>query len=304
MSEADMLVIKVPGSSANLGPGFDSLGLALNIYLTLEVEQSDRWEVIPLSKELEMFPSDETNFICKTAINIAALYEYDHPPCRIHMKSEIPLARGLGSSAAAIVTAIELANAVCDLQLTDHEKLELAAQLEGHPDNVGASLYGGLVIGCQQEKEVELVTVSDLDLDLVAVIPKEELLTKTARGVLPSELPYSEAVEAGAISNVLVAALLTKNWGLAGKMMGNDMYHQPYRKKLMPHIDPIEREAYEHGAFGVAISGAGPTILCYCEPGKGKALSNHLRKALPNMDVKQLEVDVNGSVVKQQVVRN
>lgn len=297
MSGGDMLIIQVPGSSANLGPGFDSIGLALNLYLRLEVEESDTWEVVMGSPELEVFPKDETNYVIKIAIQTATKYNQTLPSCRIKMTSDIPLARGLGSSAAAIIAGIELANSLCDLGLSNDEKFKIASEIEGHPDNVGASLFGGLVIGSQQDDEVHAVVYRDLDFDVIAVVPKEELLTKDSRNVLPHELSFSEAVKAGAISNVLVAALLRGDYSLAGQMMKKDLYHQPYRRKLVPHMQAIEERAYSAGAFGVALSGAGPTILCCCEKGQGKGLLEQLRSQNGAMTYLQLEIDRKGSHV-------
>ena len=297
MSEGEMLIIKVPGSSANLGPGFDSLGLALNVYLTLQVEKAEKWRIIPLTEQLSAFPEDEKNFIFQIAIETAAKYGSILPGCIIRMSSDIPLARGMGSSAAAIVAGIELADSLCQLQLTRQEKLELATRIEGHPDNVGASIFGGLVIGCQLEEDVIVETFSNLELDVVVVIPKQELLTKDSRNVLPEEFPYKKAVQAGAIGNVLVAALLNRNYKLAGKMMQADLYHHPYRNVLVPHLEIIEKEALELGAFGVALSGAGPTVVCLTEMGKGDAVVKGLATVLPEMEYRCLKIDRIGSTV-------
>jgi homoserine kinase len=300
MNEGDMLTIQVPGSTANLGPGFDSIGLALSLYLRLEVEKSNKWEVIMGSKELEVFPRDESNYVIQIAIQTANRYEKVLPACKIRMTSEIPLARGLGSSAAAIIAGIELADTVGELHLSLEEKFQIASEIEGHPDNVGASLYGGLVIGSQQEDEVDAVVCSDLQFDLVAAVPKEELLTKDSRNVLPHDLPYGDAVKAGAIANVMVAALLRGDYQLAGKMMKKDLYHQPYRRQLVPQLADIEDAVFQNGAFGVALSGAGPTVICCCEKGKGKNLLEKLEKKYPDMSYLPLHIDQTGSQVNIQ----
>ncbi|KOP80035.1 homoserine kinase [Cytobacillus solani] len=297
MSEGEMLIIKVPGSSANLGPGFDSIGLALNVYLTLEVEKAKEWEVVPLSEELNIFPKDEMNYIFQIAIETAEKHNKKLPACRIKVKSDIPLARGLGSSAAAIVAGIELADALCKLHLTQQEKLEWASKIEGHPDNVGASLLGGLVVGCQFEDEVSIESFHHLEIDIVAVIPREELLTKDSRGVLPQTFLYENAVQAGAIGNVMIAALLNGNYKQVGKMMKADRYHHPYRKEIVPHLQVIEELAPDFGAFGVALSGAGPTILCLAEKGAGIDLAKRLAHALPEMEYRYLNIEQAGSKV-------
>ncbi|MBT2687567.1 homoserine kinase [Bacillus sp. ISL-47] len=297
MSEGEMLVIKVPGSTANLGPGFDSIGLALNLYLTLEAERADRFEMIPLSAPLSIYPTDESNFIFQVARDTAKKYGRELPACKVRITSDIPLTRGLGSSAAAIVAGIELADSLCNLHLSQQEKLELSSRMEGHPDNAGASLLGGMVIGCQSEDEVHVQSIKNLELDVVAVVPKEELLTKESRGVLPEEWSFKEAVQAGAVGNVMVAALLSGNYPLAGKMMQADLYHHPYRKKMVPHLEVIEKMAPELGAFGVALSGAGPAVLCLAEAGLAPSVAEGLQKLLPDMDILCLQIDQAGSSV-------
>ncbi|WP_077214473.1 homoserine kinase [Bacillus dakarensis] len=300
MGDGDMLTIQVPGSTANLGPGFDSIGLAVNRYLRLEVEKAETWELVMLSEELNVFPKDESNFIIQVAISTAAKHGKTLPSCKIKMESDIPLTRGLGSSAAAIIAGIELADAAAQLNLSKEEKFQIASKMEGHPDNVGASLYGGLVIGSLQEDEVFAVVNNLLQFDLVTVIPTEELLTKESRNVLPNELPFAEAVKAGSIGNVMVAALLSGDYRLAGKMMRKDLYHQPYRRKLVPHLEGIEELAYEEGAYGVALSGAGPTVICFCESGHGQVLLEKLKAADPGMEYTCLQIDQAGSQVTVQ----
>lgn len=297
MKEGEMLTIEVPGSSANLGPGFDSIGLALNLYLKIQATQSEAWEVVPLTNNLKSLPLDESHFIFQTAIKTAEKYGKNLPPCKITVSSDIPLARGLGSSAAAIVAGIELADALCELNLSKQQKFALASQYEGHPDNAGASLFGGLVIGVMYENDTDAVVLHDLDFEVVAAIPHEELLTKESRMVLPSQLAFGEAVKAGAVGNVLVAALANRQFELAGKMMYNDLYHQPYRKELIPHLAVLEEKAIEHGAFGVALSGAGPTVLCFTASGLSGDLVEKLQEEMPQLEFKPLKVDHGGSTV-------
>jgi homoserine kinase len=301
----ERFIIKVPASSANLGPGFDSVGIAVDLFLTLEVEASQKWEFISVNEELKQFPTDETHFICQVAKKVAEQSGKQLNPCKVVMNSQIPLARGLGSSAAAIIAGIELADLAADLGLTKHEKLVFSTDFEGHPDNVGASLYGGLVVGCyQQEKQVELLPFSTLSFEMVAMIPEEILLTKVSREVLPKTFSYQEAVKASATANVLIAALLSENWDLAGKMMEEDHFHQPYRRSLIPFYREVERAAKRNGAFGVALSGAGPTLLCFTEKGKGQDLAHLMQKEFKQMTAQFLKIENNGSsVCKMEQVR-
>lgn len=299
MMEEDMLVIKVPASTANLGPGFDSIGLALNLYLTVEARISDKWLVEAVSNELKHFPQDESNYISQIAIRIASMYGKTMPPCHLRVGSDIPLARGLGSSAAAIVAGIELADSMCRLHLSKQEKLEIATKIEGHPDNVGASLFGGLVVGCKLEEEVYVSPFYNLDFEAIVVVPKEELLTKSAREILPQELPFRKAVEASAVANQLIASLLTKNWSQAGKMMNRDLFHQPYRRQLVPHLEEIECSALNAGAFGVALSGAGPTAICFVEQENREVLKKALLEQFNLMKILQVRIDNEGSRVEK-----
>ncbi|MFD2444490.1 homoserine kinase [Bacillus sp. CGMCC 1.16607] len=289
--------IKVPGSSANLGPGFDSVGIALGLYLTLEVELSDRWRITTTSPELQQLSKAESHFIFNVAKIVSRKYGIKIPPCSIKMNTSIPLARGLGSSAAAIVAGIELADQLGHLQLTQQEKLQIATEIEGHPDNVGASLYGGLVIGSYFKNEVHLLSFSELDFEVVGCIPNSTLLTSESRKVLPSGLGYKEAVAASSVANLLIASLLSQNWIIAGKMMENDLFHQPYRKDLIPFYDQFEKVAKKNGAFGVALSGAGPTLLAFIEKGQAIRLKQSLTESFPQSNIQLLPIDRKGSQV-------
>lgn len=288
------LCVKVPASSANLGPGFDSLGVALNLYMEVQAVISEKWGVVPLSNSLACFPGDEKNFICQIAIKTAELYKHEMPSLHLSVKSEIPLARGLGSSAAAIVAGVELANEFCGLQLSRFEKLAVASRFEGHPDNAGASLFGGVVVGSQIGDEVDLTVLDQIQFDPVLVVPKQELLTEASRDVLPAVMEFQRSVQASAVANQLLAALMTQNWALAGRMMGADLFHQPYRKALVPFYEEVHVKAIQSGAFGAALSGAGPSLLCLAQPGKGEEVANQLRQQLTGMEIFSLKIDQEG----------
>ncbi|PLT34093.1 homoserine kinase [Bacillus sp. V5-8f] len=299
MKEAEMYSITVPASTANLGPGFDSIGLALGLYLKLDVHLSDEWEVIPLSAELAVFPSNEENYIISIAKKVASQYGKELHPCRIYISSEIPLTRGLGSSASAIVAGIELADLMGGLQLTKEEKNRHASVFEGHPDNAGASVFGGLVVGRHTQDKTDLLSFPLADVKVVAVIPNYELLTEDSRNVLPEDLPLSDAVQASAVSNVLLAALLTQQWNLAGEMMKNDKFHQPFRSHLVPHLKEAEKIACKAGAFGTALSGAGPTIVCFTLCENAAKVKERLTEAFPEFLIKEIEIDNHGSKVEK-----
>ncbi|MDQ0206599.1 homoserine kinase [Alkalicoccobacillus murimartini] len=285
MSESSFL-IKVPGSTANLGPGFDSIGMAVSRYLELDVRTAKSWSFHSHSADLVGIPPGEDNLVCEVAKYVGQLFGIRIPPCQVEMTSNIPLARGLGSSAAAIVAGIELGCYFHTEAVSNEEKVRIASLWEGHPDNVAASVYGGLVIGTHSDAFTRVIPAGVPKLDLVCIIPKEEVMTKTARNVLPAELPFAKAVQAGSIGNMLTAAVLTNNWELAGEMMGEDLYHQPYRKQLIPILDKVlTYAASEEDIYGAALSGAGPTILCITKQGDGKQVSEKMRLAFGEVEI-------------------
>lgn len=295
MNEEAMFSIKVPASTANLGPGFDSIGLALALYLEVRGSFSERWEVIPLSEDLKVFPADETNYIVSIAKKVAEAYNKELRPCRMTVCSDIPLTRGLGSSASAIVAGIELANIAGNLHLSAEEKIRHASLLEGHPDNAGASVTGGLVVGWHSEEETHVISYPLEGIKVIAVIPDYELRTDDSRNVLPKSLGYQDAVLASASANVLLTALLTRNWELAGAMMKKDRFHQPYRSTLVPHLSKVEEAARDSGAVGTALSGAGPTVLCLVEEEKAGQVLECLVTTFPAYTVQLINIDNEGS---------
>src|SRR5690625_1829573 len=175
-----MLTITVPASSANIGPGFDSVGVALNRYLTLQVSQSSAWEFAHQSPYLPKEIDYQEHLIYQVAKHVATEYGKTLPPCKVIVQSDIPLARGLGSSASAVVAGIELANQLLNLDLVADQKLVLSTKIEGHPDNVAPALLGGFIISVQTENTVDYVRIDELPLDLVLYIPDVELKTEDA----------------------------------------------------------------------------------------------------------------------------
>lgn len=289
-------MIRVPASSANIGPGFDSVGLAVNLYLTLEVEQAEAWEFISPSAEMNT-PATE-HFIYKIAKNIADKHGSKLPPCLVRETTSIPLARGLGSSAAAIVAGIELANQLGELNLSQEEKLAYATEIEGHPDNVAPALFGGFVISTSINQEINWLQVDQLEMDLVVYIPELELKTEDARNVLPEAYSKDEATLASGISNLTVAALVHGDYELAGAMMEKDRFHEPYRKSLIPHYDWIRKTAIEFGAYGTVISGAGPTMISFVPSGNGNELIQHF-SSLVDYRLECLKMDGEGLKVER-----
>lgn len=255
------VTIRVPASTANLGPGFDSVGLALPLYLTIQATLSSDWKIINLSEHLPDLQNPSHHLIVETAIWAAAQSGKDMPACQLELSSEIPLARGLGSSASAIIGGLLLANEVAELNLSQQDILGLASQLEGHPDNVAASLFGGCVVAAQMPTHVEVIEFDTSDFQWVVAIPSFELKTEDARLVLPTHYARANAVQASANANMLIAALAKGNAQLVGYFMEQDHFHEPYRMELIARSLHYKQMAKEAGAYGTAISGAGPTLI-------------------------------------------
>jgi homoserine kinase len=294
--------ITVPASTANLGPGFDSIGLALNRYLQLEVTKASEWLFSFEGPNLDGLSPGTDNLIFKVAQEVATKYQVTLPPCHVKVTSEIPLGKGMGSSAAAIVAAIELTNQMASLDMSVKDKVRESSLIEGHPDNAAASVCGGLVIGTHSETETFVMQGELNDVDVVMMVPSQQLLTKKARGVLPTEIDFSEAVLASSVSNVLVGALLTNNWTLAGDMMVRDLFHQPHRIAIVPGLHKIITTIKQYGAYGAALSGAGPTLIVFAPFGKAKQVIAELKKDFSDFEYDQVEVDHLGvRVVKENV---
>lgn|SRR5690625_2926456 len=289
-----MFTITVPASSANIGPGFDSVGMAINRYLTLQVTDHDQWIFEHHSPFLPVSTYYKEHFIYQIAEKIALQFDKKLPTCKVYVKSKIPLARGLGSSASAVVAGIELANQLCDLSLTMSEKLQHATEIEGHPDNVAPALLGGLLITAESNHNVDYVRIDDLNLDIVLFIPDLELKTKAARDVLPTDFSRNQATTASSTSNLFIASLLTNDYRLAGKMMEQDLFHEPYRAKLIPNYEEIKHKAKQFGAYGTVISGAGPTMLSFVPKGKGQTLADKMHNFLNNYNIEALQIDRKG----------
>lgn len=289
-----MFTITVPASSANIGPGFDSAGVAVSRYLVLEVERANAWRFTHTTSIIPEVRHYKDHYIYKVAKQVADWHDCTLPTCHVKMTSEIPLARGLGSSASAIVAAIELTNQLCNLQLTEAEKLDYAVKIEGHPDNVAAALLGGFVVSVKMGEEATYKKLPAIDTDLVVYIPNFELKTEDARKVLPKEYDLKDAATASGVSNLMISALLTGDYELAGKMMESDLFHESYRAKLIPNYYDIRSNARKLGAYGTVISGAGPTMISFVPNGKGESVAKEMQAKLPDYEIVALHLDESG----------
>ena len=271
------LSLKIPASSANLGLGFDSIGVAVNKFLYIDANLADTFEVTFKDFSLSVLPSDESNLVFKTARSIAKRYGKDLPPMHIEMQSEIPLSHGLGSSSSAIVAGIELANHFLDLNLSDYDKVRLGCIIEGHPDNIGPCITGGAFVGYYSRGELHYYHLNLEDIGLIISVPEYEINTEEARDVLPNAYTRDEAVSENALANVMILALQNKDYKLMGELMMKDSFHEPYRQPLIKEFDEIKTTALSAGAVATVISGAGPTVLTLAEESELDSVLENLK---------------------------
>ena len=247
MTLARRRLVRVPASSANLGPGFDTFAVALGLQLELEVVETGSFAV---RTDLDV-PLDRSNLIVRA-------FERLHPAdaFEFRISSEIPLTGGLGSSAAAIVAGLMAADHLFEL---DVDLLGLAGELEGHPDNVAAALKGGFVV-CHKGGVHRFE--APMGLEAMLVVPDEPVLTEEARAVLPPQVPREDAVFNVAHGALLMLGLATTDWDLIAAGL-EDRLHQPYRAHLYPRSAELVERARGLGALGATFSGAGPSVLVW-----------------------------------------
>ncbi len=258
-----MIRVQVPATSANLGSGFDSLGIALTLQNQVWMEESDSLEIS--SKDEVPIPTDESNLIYWAAGRLYELCGRRLPGMKIIQQNDIPMARGLGSSSACIVAGLLGANRLLGSPLSQQELINLAAKIEGHPDNTTPAISGGLVASAIEGERVYSVSVPVAEnIRFVLFIPPFELKTEKARAILPAQYSREDAVYNLSRSALMTATLFsgkTENLRVAVQ----DRLHQPHRSGLIPHLDQVFRLSYELGSLGTYISGAGPTIIALAD---------------------------------------
>ena len=279
-------LVRVPASSANLGPGYDVLAAALSLQLELEVEETGKFFV---HSDVPGIATDRNN-LCVRA------FERLHPADGVafQIRSEIPASAGLGSSAAAIVAGLAAADHMYEL---DAPLFELAVQLEGHPDNVAAALHGGFVI-CPGAGEEPVRFDPPPGLEGVLAIPDHEVSTAEARAAMPAEVPLGEAVHNVGQAALLVLGLAKDDFSLLGRGLRDSM-HQPRRRSLYPRSMELVERAEELGAVGATISGAGPTVLFWCHWQQTGGLVERLKSEAPECEVRRVTFSPGGADVRE-----
>src|SRR3954451_9338835 len=259
--------VRVPASSDNLGPGFDSLGLALGIYLTCRFRQSDQLCIRADGRDAAQISCGPDNLIWQTAVAVGRSLGLPMPPIELDIRNDIPLGKGMGSSAAALTAGVVIADQLLDLNWKPPRILDEAARLEGHPDNVAPCTLGSIVASAIDSGGVTRAVRLDLPdrFGLAIVVPDFDLPTVKARAVLPSAYSRADAVFNVQRASLLIAALATGATSAFPAAL-EDRFHQPYRAALVPGLAEILK-LRAPGLLGCALSGAGPSILVFFERG-------------------------------------
>ncbi len=273
----------VPASTSNLGAGFDVFGLALEFHNEIELEVLDKKFGLQIEIEGEgenSLPHDKRNLIWQAAAKAFSRVKFPASRFGFRMKAvnRIPLARGLGSSAAAALSGILAANAIAGGKLSHEEVLNLAVEFEGHPDNVAPQIYGGLCVSAVHKDKVMVVRLDPpRGLCAVACVPNFELSTKKARAALPAKVAHKDAVFNVSRASFFLASIFSEQYAHL-KMAMEDRLHQPYRKKLVPGFDRVLERAYRAGALGAALSGAGPSIFSFASSKSAVQVAKEMEK--------------------------
>jgi len=298
-----MIKIRVPATTANLGPGFDCLGLALKLYLNLEIEQIEEGLIIEYQGEgADKFSSKKDTLIRKSAELVLKKTGQDKSKKGLKIKvfNQIPITRGLGSSASAIIGGIVGAAKLYNINLTNQEMLELALPLEGHMDNIVPALIGGLTLAYKTgQEEIKWARIkTPRDLRVVVAIPDFTLSTEKMRKALPQKVALPEAVFNLSRSALLVNALQNSDWDVLAEAM-EDRLHQPYRAPFIPGIEDIFLKIKKTGLAGVALSGSGPSVVSLTKKGQEEAIGKIMKDAFlyagVTCRVLVLEADLDGT---------
>jgi homoserine kinase len=261
--------VSAPATTANLGPGFDCLGMALDLWNCVEVLPPSATEGEPLVEVIGegegKLPTDHSNLVYRAMEFLFHEADEALPPLRLRCHNQIPVKRGLGSSAAAIAGGLAAANALCSHNFSSEDLLEMAATMEGHPDNVAAAVLGGLRLVVTDEQQLYTVPINvPSEVRAVLFVPEFGISTSDARRVLPGKVSIADAVYNAARTALLVTGMLTDHPEYLS-VATQDRLHQPYRQSLFPPMKVIFAAARAAGALGVFLSGSGPTILAFTQ---------------------------------------
>ncbi|MDJ0756675.1 MAG: homoserine kinase [Ardenticatenaceae bacterium] len=296
------VTISVPATSANLGPGFDCLGLALSLRNTFEFTvRPAGYEIEVVGEGAHLIPRNASNLVIRAARTLCKYTGRDLPGLSLKQNSLVPVASGMGSSSTALIAGLLGANEILETGLSREEILALAIDMEGHPDNVAPALYGGLVLSPIADEGQPLI-VEHIEIpsqSVVIVLPDFQLLTSEARAVLPTMISRTDAIYNIGRLPLVIRALETKNYELLAAAM-TDRLHQPYRMPLVPGMADAYEAALNAGAAAVTISGAGPSLIVFARDSQQKIIEA-MQQAYEAAGLKSrgwvLEIDGEGSKI-------
>ena len=300
------ITVSVPATTANLGVGFDCLGAALTMANQFKFAVADtdtKLKITVFGAEAYKVGTNENNLIYRSLLELYRRIGQTPPNLEIEIELGVPLSRGLGSSATAIVGGLLGANSLAGNPLTKEEIMDLAIAIEGHPDNVVPALLGNCLLSVKDNTQWQICSIPwHRDIVPIVAIPDFELSTEAARSVLPQEYSRGDAIFNISRMGLLVRALATNNSEWLTTALA-DRIHQPYREQLITGYSQVRQAAIEAGAYGMVISGAGPTLLALADPTAADRVVESMTQAWANMGIKamvrSLAIDTKGAEVTQ-----
>lgn len=295
--------VSIPATSANLGPGFDCFGLALNLKNIVTIEPSNTFQIILKGKYQEGIPTNESNLVWKTMLYLWHQLNFKVPTLKLTLENNIPPTRGLGSSSAAIAAGLLAANTLAGSPLTRFELVQIGTDLEGHPDNITPAFLGGvtLTVLTAEGKIIPRILASKPKVRAVAIVPDLLVKTEEARKLLKKEVSRNDAVFNVAHASLIVEAFLKEEYHLLGEAM-QDRLHQLQRSPLIPGMLTALKSAIEAGAYGAALSGSGPTLLALTPVTLEKQVAASMQQSLEKHGLLSLpyflEIDSEGAQVE------
>jgi len=288
------LHLQLPATSANLGPGFDALGLAMALYLTIDAMPSESLRIDATGRNADLCGDAANSLILSTYTSVLAAKNQPVTPLHLKLDNQIPLGMGCGSSAAALLAGVLLANHFGQLNWTDEQILEEACRREGHPDNVAACFFGGMTASANDKDRVITATCGEnLTWNLLIALPSASLATEKARALLPPTYSRADAVANVQNTALLVSAFALNRADLLRTAM-QDRIHQPYRMAACPLLARLLPLVNSPGIFGIALSGAGPSVLVIADPTATDDICSAIRDAAEDPELEILQTTISG----------
>jgi homoserine kinase len=297
-TQSKPLHLRLPATSANLGPGFDAVGLAMALYLTIDATIAESFHIDAIGRSPDLCAKLEDNLILTTYMDVLAVRGILAPRLHLRLHNEIPLGMGCGSSASALLAGVLLANHFGNLNWTAQQILEEACRREGHPDNVAACYLGGMTVSSMTKDGLVTATCGqDLNWNLLLALPSAGLSTKKARALLPDRYTREDAVANIQATALLVAAFAQGRGDLLRTAM-QDRLHQPYRAKASPLLPLLLPLAEDPAILGVALSGAGPSVLLIARSPSPASLDDLVRQTAHDPGLEIVRTTISSGVLQ------